>query len=497
MMWRGRKASKKRMNLRVALLLYVLVPMGLVTAMGAWWSLRAFERQVEMRLKQDLEIVARAIELPLNHALLRDRQGAMAEALRSAFDLSQVYGAYLYDADGKRISDSTPDQPESAENVEELDQRVTEGERHGEYGRVDGQHVYSYLVPMTDAGGHFSGWLQLTRPRSDFQEQIIRVRFIAFALYLTAFLGLTGIVLLGYHRGFGQHLDGLSKSMSLIASGERAHRHLPEGPLELAELGQHFNRMLDDIDRAESELARGRQQQHALEEKLRHAEKLAAIGELAAGVAHELGTPLSLIDAKSQRALRVGEAAESDQKGWADVRRETQRMESIIRQLLDFSRRHQVSKRPVSAGDVVEAAVASLENFAHENQTTLDFDGKKDCQLKADPVRLEQALSNLLRNAIQAAPGGKVRADWREAGEEVIFSVEDDGTGVDPSIRDKLFEPFFTTKNVGEGTGLGLSVVHGIVGEHGGRVEIEDLPGKGTRFQLFLPKDPVTPKEES
>lgn len=488
---------QKRMKLRRALILYVLAPMGVVTALGAWWSLRAFERQVEMRLQQDLEIVARAIELPLNHALLRDRQGAMAEALRSAFDLSQVYGAYLYDAKGKRISDSAPDQSDAAENVEELDRRVTEGEPHGEYRRVDGQHVYSFLVPMTDAGGHFSGWLQLTRPRSDFQEQILRVRFIAFALYLAAFLGLTAIVLYGYHRGFGKHLDGLRQSMSLIASGQRDHRHLPQGPLELAELGQHFNRMLDEIDHAENELALGRQQQHALEEKLRHAEKLAAIGELAAGVAHELGTPLSLIDAKSQRALRREDMPDSDRKTWSDIRRETRRMESIIRQLLDFSRRHQVSRRPVFAGDVVEMAVASLDNFARQSQTEVVCEGPENCRLKADPVRLEQALSNLLRNAIQAAPGGKVRVNWREEGPEVVFCVEDNGAGVDPAIRDKIFEPFFTTKNVGEGTGLGLSVVHGIVAEHDGRVEIEDLPGKGTRFRLTIPKSSASPEEDS
>lgn len=462
--------------------------MAILTALGAWWSLRAFERQVEERMKQDLELVARAIELPLNDALLRDRQGAVAKALRSAFDLSPVYAAYLYDAEGRRITESAPDETQSETRLRDVPEAVPEGERHGEYGRVDGQRVYSYFVPMTDAGGRMNGLLQLTRPRSDFHNQILRIRIKAFAMYLSAFLGLTGIVLYGHHRVLGLHLHAFTDSMSRIALGERHHRHPPSGPRELALLGQHFNRMLDEIDAAETEIAQRRQEQIRLADRLRHAEKLAAVGELAAGVAHELGTPLSVIDARSQRALRQKDLHDTDRERWQGIRREAERMQGIIRQLLDFSRAHQAAFRTVSARSIAQAATEALSTPDTPSPPEFVLEGE-DFEVAADPLRIEQALVNLLRNALQAAPGKPVTLRWRQEGEHVLFEVEDQGPGIPEAIRDKLFEPFFTTKAVGQGTGLGLAVVHGIAGEHGGNIALVPTQ-QGALFRLKFPANP-------
>ena len=313
----------RRLNLRIALIVYVLLPMGLLTVAGAWWSLRAFERQVEARMQKDLEMVARAIKQPLNHALLREREGSIAQALESAFAMSHVYGAYLYDSQGRKISE--PGSETAGIEQEEVSERAAEGERHGEYGRVAGRDVYSYFVPLTDSGGRIVGLLQLTRRRSDFHEHIRGVRYKAGGLFLIAFISLTGVVLFGYHRVFGKHLNRFSASMTRIAEGERLHRFALAGPREIMNLGEHFNRMLDNIDRVEREIERRRDQQKRLEERLRQTEKLAAVGELAAGVAHELGTPLSLIDGKSQRALRVDNLPQSVDAGLRDIRREASR----------------------------------------------------------------------------------------------------------------------------------------------------------------------------
>ncbi len=488
--WSLSGGVKRRSNLRRALIVYILLPMGLFTAVGAWWSLQAFERQVESRMQKDLEMVARAIKRPLSHALLREREGSIAEALKSAFEMSHVYGAYLYDNDGRRITDTVGHDQEGGD--EDVGARMAEGERHGKYGEMGGRHVYSYFVPLTDSGGRITGLLQLTRRRSDIEQHIRMIRYRAAGLFLIAFLVLTAVVLYGHHRVFGKHLNRLSSSMARIADGELKHRHAPGGSRELAALGDHFNAMLDNISRAEKEIERRRDKQMSLEEELRQKEKLAAIGELAAGIAHELGTPLSLMDAETQRLLRGSEKPKALQRTIEVIRREIGRMERIIRQLLDFSSRHDVILRRVGAAEMVRSSVASVAHEAESNGTGIVLDELDQAVLHVDPIRIEQALVNLLRNGIQAAAGGEVRIGCSRNQEKVIFVVEDNGVGIDERHLTKIFDPFFTTKRVGDGTGLGLAVVHGIAEEHNGRVEVESGRQTGARFRFVLPLQPST-----
>ncbi len=481
----ARRLWPSGMSLRTALMVYVLLPIALVCGLGFWWSLRAFEHQVEIRMQHDLEMVARAIQRPVNHALLREREGSIAEALKSAFAMSHVYGAYLYDAEGRRISDSGVEDAPIGQR--EFSEHVDKGERYGTYGEVGGRDVYSYFVPLTDSGGKITGLLQLTRRYSDFEDQIRKIRYSGGLLFAVALMILAGIVVIGHHRFFGRHLARFTRSIGMIAAGDVRHRYQPGGPVELQSLGRNFNRMMDDIEQAELELEQRAKQQRALEDRLRQAQKMAAIGELAAGVAHELGTPLSLIDAGVQRARRHGEAHQRDSRTLDRISREVRRMEHIIRQLLDFSRRSCMDLRPTRVAHVVKAAVSVVSEEAGTGRTELTVTGGEDCTILLDHVRIEQALVNLLRNAVQASPGGSVGIGWKRAGSELVVHVEDDGAGVDEACRDKLFEPFFTTKPVGKGTGLGLAVVHGIAEEHGGRVAVDPVRAKGACFRLFLP----------
>ncbi len=559
---RGVAGLNQRINLRTALILYVLLPMGVIAAVAAWWGLRAFERQVEERMQNDLKMVARAIEKPLNHALSRERDGGVMQALESAFKMSHVYGAYLYDAEGEKItdpvieeeaetdkkaeteeadpaeakellssprisitedeagerkevvreeikkekdSDSREDngkkdkeelEEEKGEFEEEIDrdevgEMMAEGERHGEFGEIDGREVYSYFVPLTDSGGGISAFLQLTRRRSDFHEQIRNARYKATGIFIFSFLGLTGLVLYGHHRGFGKHMLRLSQTMNRIAEGDRRQRYVPRGPREIITLGDHFNSMMDNIERAEMEIERRRNHQRELEERLRHTEKLAAIGELAAGVAHELGNPLSLVDAKAQRAMRQDDLPDIAARSLRDIRGAAGRMERTIRQLRDFSSRNQIEISQVQAGQVIRSSVAAVAHEAETHDTEIVVNKSERSILTVDSTRIEQALVNLLRNAIQAAPGGRVEVGWHVNGgnqtREVVFEVRDNGPGIEEKYRAKLFEPFFTTKAVGEGTGLGLAVVHGIAEEHNGRVEVESDNGRGSCFRLIVP----------
>lgn len=476
----------KGVSLRLALVIYVLVPMMVVSATVGFLSLQAFERQVEKRMKYDLEMVARAINLPLSHAIQRNREGSITQTLRSAFSVDQVYGAYVYDTSGKRISIPGFHEPDTKPG--QVGKLAYGGDQYGEYGHVAGQEVYSHFVPLTDSGGRITGLLQLTRRSSDFQDQIRSIRYKAFAIFIATFLGLTTLVLYGHHRALGKHLNLLSESMTRIARGQRHHRFMAAGPREIVLLGSHFNRMMDNINKAEMEIRQRRTEQKALEKRLRQAEKLAAIGQLSAGVAHELGTPLSVIHGKAQRALRRNDITLHAAKSFREIRHELARVEQIIRQLLDFSRSSEIRPKPVKASQLAGSAVSALLHEAEQYDAQIILEGQSDAVFEADPIRMEQVLNNLIKNGIQAARGGVVKVSWNVDSAGTTFEVADNGSGIADDVKSKLFEPFFTTKAIGEGTGLGLAVVHGIVEEHGGYIEVGKSDLGGASFTFFLPR---------
>ncbi len=477
--------STANLSLRMALVIYVLVPMAVVAAVAGLWSLHAFERQVEKRMQKDLELVARAIKQPLSHAIQREREGSIAQALESAFSIGRVYGAYVYDAQGNKISASGGRQPES--RPEQVPRLVKDGQQHGEYGEVAGRDVYSYFVPLSDSGGRITGMLQLTRRRSDFQEQIRDIRYKAVLIFIGAFSGLTGLVLYGHYRALGKHFNRFSQTMTTISRGNRQKRFRPGGPREIHALGAHFNQMMDNIDQAEQEIARRRADQEELEKRLRQAEKLAAIGQLSAGVAHELGTPLSVIEGKSQRILRKSDVPQHAVDSINTIRVQAGRMEQIIRQLLHFSRRSEIRLRRVKMSRLARSAAAALAPESRQMNVSVELTGDKDAQIQADSVQMEQVLTNLLKNAIYAASGGRVKLTWALFKDKAVFRVEDSGPGIAEDIGKKLFEPFFTTKPVGTGTGLGLAVVHGIIEAHGGNISFKKGSLGGACFIMKVP----------
>jgi signal transduction histidine kinase len=308
---------------------------------------------------------------------------------------------------------------------------------------------------------------------------------------------LAAVVFYGHHRALGMHLSQLTASMSRVARGERRHRFNYRGPREIVQLGESFNHMLNSIDAAERALGEHRKNRDRLKNKLRQAEKLAALGRLAAGTAHELGTPLSVISGQAQRALRRENLPEEQRQALGGIRKEVERMGYIIRQLLDFSRSSPLRRSLVAPARLAESAAASVRETAAANGTRIGLAGSaKIAPIALDTMRIQQALINLLRNAVQCRPSGRVRCSWGTNEEGVFFGVDDDGPGVPPEIRSKIFEPFFTTKSVVEGTGLGLSVAHTVAEEHGGTIEVGESRMGGASFLLLIPAGEVEVKDE-
>jgi two-component system, NtrC family, sensor kinase len=494
-------------SLRLALVLRTILPLFVVLGGATVLALLALEREVEERMQEDVELVARGLRLPVTHALELEREGAVGQALQSALGIRRLYGAHVYGPDGSRLASFGAGLGD--EDPRRLGEVLEAGEQVGEYGLTAGAEIYSFFVPLTDSWGRNLGVLQITRLRSDIDGTIRRLRFEA-AGFLALGLSLVAVLVLhGHHRAVGGPLGALTTSMARVRGGERNHRASIRGPRELAEVSVTFNSMLEAIRDAEGELEERREAQSRLRRELAETEKLAALGELAGGVAHELGSPLSVIDGKAQRLLRKDEVGPEARAAITGVREEVRRMEAIIRQLLDFGRRDSGRRRAFPVGTAIGRAVDSASAEARRHGAAIEIvPGPEEAVVHADPRRFEEVLANLLRNACQAAgsdgSGGRVRVGHRVeevtlSGEDgrgtLVIQVEDDGPGVDPAIASRIFEPFFTTKGTGEGTGLGLAVVHGILEAMDARITVGRSGLGGARFTIHIPKGPSSPEE--
>ena len=224
-------------------------------------------------------------------------------------------------------------------------------------------------------------------------------------------------------------------------------------------------------------------------EQLRHADRLSTVGRLASGIAHELGTPLNVIIGRAQM-LEAGVAPDKAVAYGQIIARQGERMSTIVRQLLDFSRRRPPNTQATELKDLVEKTVTLLRAAARKRGVALELDAS-EVEATVDRLQMDQVITNLVMNAIQACGEGDVvtvSTGVDRASECAFVRVMDTGVGVAREIQDQIFDPFFTTKDIGEGTGLGLAVAHGIVSDHAGRIEVESLPGAGATFTVYLPR---------
>ena len=227
------------------------------------------------------------------------------------------------------------------------------------------------------------------------------------------------------------------------------------------------------------------------------AEKLAAVGRLAAGVVHEINNPLATIaacaEALEQRieegAFEASESADDLAEYLGLIKNEAFRCKTITTDLLDFSRVRASDRTPVDLGEIVRSAANLISHQKRGSNITQRIKIEANLPpVSADGGQLQQAVIALATNAVDAMPeGGQLTFRVFSKGRRLVVDVEDTGLGISQENMPKIFEPFFTTKDVGKGTGLGLSVCYGIISEHGGRISVRSNIGKGTTFSIFLP----------
>lgn len=269
---------------------------------------------------------------------------------------------------------------------------------------------------------------------------------------------------------------------------ERGLREMPENlssridapPLaELNRISREINRLAENL---ETNLAR----QKSLEKNLAHSEKLAALGRMASGAAHEIRNPLAAMKLKIQLAERSNFDAEKLEKTFAVLSEEIERLDNIVKKLLDASRPSKLNFSRINVNDLLETRLAMIAEKAAANSVEIEFETKGDVpEIEADAEKLTQVFDNLLNNALEAMPdGGFLCVAISTEKEKLIVEIVDTGAGVGDEDKAQIFEIFYTTKD--KGTGLGLAISREIVEAHGGKIRFESE--RGTKFFVELPR---------
>ena len=237
-------------------------------------------------------------------------------------------------------------------------------------------------------------------------------------------------------------------------------------------------------------IERQKEQLETANQQLLQAAKLASVGELASGMAHEINNPVGIILGRTDYILATQDNLSADaNEDLKVVRAQAERVASTVRNLLTFARPSPLSIQSVNLAQLADEAIKLEAPRCRAAAVKIECSSSsKIPTIQADPDQLQQVLINLMNNAIEAMPqGGCLSVSLTHGGGQVIANISDTGTGITEENQSRIFDPFFTTKPVGKGTGLGLAVSYGIIRNHGGEIRVSSVPGRGSTFSIMLP----------
>jgi signal transduction histidine kinase len=272
-------------------------------------------------------------------------------------------------------------------------------------------------------------------------------------------------------------LKSLENAIYKIAKGDYANIPAISTGDEFESLVTSLNEMIKELNKRS--------------EIVLQTEKMASLGTLTSGVAHELNNPLSNISTSVQILIEELEEASQEYKKQLlmETEKQVERARDTVKALLEFSRERSFSPKTVHIENLIYQTLKLIKGEV-PSTVKINLNVPEDMEANLDPRQIQHVLINLILNGVQAMEGGgvlNIRASRQENNGMFCLQVQDTGTGISEENLPKVFDPFFTTKDVGKGSGLGLSVCHGIIKQHGGRIEVSSTLGKGTTFSIFLP----------
>jgi len=340
--------------------------------------------------------------------------------------------------------------------------------------------AYNVIIPVIAGQAHY-GYIHLQINVENLQETLRRNTTKRILAALAVFA--VGILLSTFLSvWYTEPIHNVVAAARKVAAGD-LNQSLPvDRKDEIGDLNQSFNFMVQRL-----------REHKRVEERLREAEHLSAIGQLSRGIAHEIRNPLNFISLsidhiKSKYRPADGASAQGFEKLVESMKEEIHRLDRLVRDFLDYGRPLKLDLQVCRTGELLADVVEIVKAKAESDRIRIVENYYALPQLRLDTELMKSCLFNVVTNAFQAMPdGGTLTIVSEERDGRFLIRIADTGTGVPKGDIDRIFEPFFTTKEPGQGTGLGLSIAYGIVREHNGTIDVESEPGRGTTFVITLP----------
>ncbi len=472
-------------------------------------TLRSEAQDAHRAVVRELDLLGRSLQVAVENAL-RDRQiDDIQETLDRLETIDPGVDIYVADSTAELHAASIGAAPGDAEAMAALRAAMITGVVVLHQGQMPRQRLLLGLPLRTD-DGRLVGALAVSRPTDDVAREIATLTRQIWLLVAVFAVVVAAIGHAAGHWLIGRPLARMADAMAVLDEDRALHtRFAPGGGSEIRRLGAAFVAMLERLRSARVRLDQQQDERRAVERGLVRADKLITIGQLSAGLAHEIGSPLQILAGRA-RGLRAKADDPAEVMRIADILvTQAERIGRIVDALLATTRRRPAQPQRVAVAAPLERVLELVAAQARRRGVRIEYtDRSNGAEVLADPDHLQQIALNLLGNALNFCPRGQGGGDGggtvalslsrRVLGEErgplrqgqsvVALRVRDDGPGVDPALRERIFEPFFSTRVEAGGTGLGLAVARALAAEHGGVVDlVESDGGSGATFELLLP----------
>ncbi len=503
-----RTSTSTRISLAIGLAVLVTL------AVSAYEQLRREERDLRAVAERELRVIGTVLEIAVANAIRDSQLADVHETLDSLHRIEPALRIGVTDTRGVPLvgGRADPALPSSAAEVSADDWHdvqlgaIAEGvaEQRSVLRALgpDGRSALMLVQPLRADGSPVPfGALVLTRSLGDLGRDLRATQLALLASLVVVGFAVLWIGRLAGRRYVAEPLDSLGAAMREVRGGDGAVRVTAQHHDEVGALIAEFNAMVAAVADARQRLEVEIEARNTLVRGLLHVDKLVTVGQLASGLAHEIGSPLQVLHGRATTLRDAMHEPDEVRRQAAILVTQTERIIRIVEQLLSFGRRLPLAIAPHDLRDVIGAMVEFIEPTARRRGIDVTFERDVELPLvSVDADRLQQVALNLLTNALRATErGGWVRVFVRLASPDaepepavpsrmrVQLIVSDSGCGIAPAVQPRLFEPFFTTAASEGGAGLGLAVARSIVLEHGGTITVDSTEGQGSRFTVTLP----------
>ncbi len=488
------------MKLGTRLMIYLSLTIILVLSGYGYFHIKSRREVLTQMMRGEVRALAETLRFSLEKISLPREMIYIQELLDSISEPERTLGVVFYQQSSDLVFRSHSLEEDLKPCLELIQASIREDRTREEFSIHQRQPVFLYAFPIHDPNGGILGAAALVQKTSFIERDVESAKRTIFLTLFVLMGGTLAWVLFFTRKWVTLPLARLKKGIQDMSRGNLTSRMEAQRGDEVSEVAQAFNQMAVDLKSAKERLMEEAQMKLELERNLRESEKLATIGQLASGLAHEIGTPLNIISGRAELMRRRIEDRANLEKNLEIILHQTQRITRIIQQLLGFVRKKIPEQAPLNLLHLLESTLDFLDHQTRKQNVTVIKEFQDPLPLfRGDSDQIQQVFLNILLNALQAMPhGGTLRMavssksmaregleGFRREYLEIL--VEDTGTGMEEEVRKSIFKPFFSTKEKEKGTGMGLTVSLGIIQDHEGWIEVESELGKGSCFKIYLP----------